>query len=84
MAVKLRLTRIGKKKQPQYRIVAADARSPRDSLAGGQPATHTARRAAPHPHERALARSASKIDPRGRAGSRAEPIRWGINWRCPI
>ena len=29
MAVKLRLTRIGKKKQPQYRIVAADARSPR-------------------------------------------------------
>ena len=30
MAVKLRLTRIGKKKQPQYRIVAADARSSRD------------------------------------------------------
>jgi small subunit ribosomal protein S16 len=30
MAVKLRLTRIGKKKKPQYRIVAADARSPRD------------------------------------------------------
>ncbi len=24
MAVKLRLTRVGKKKQPQYRIVAAD------------------------------------------------------------
>ena len=24
MAVKLRLTRIGKKKQPQYRIVVAD------------------------------------------------------------
>jgi small subunit ribosomal protein S16 len=30
MAVKLRLTRIGKKKQPQYRIVAADSRAPRD------------------------------------------------------
>jgi small subunit ribosomal protein S16 len=30
MAVKLRLTRIGKTKQPQYRIVAADGRSPRD------------------------------------------------------
>jgi small subunit ribosomal protein S16 len=30
MAVKLRLTRVGKKKQPQYRIVVADARSPRD------------------------------------------------------
>jgi small subunit ribosomal protein S16 len=30
MAVKLRLTRIGKKKQPQYRIVVADSRSPRD------------------------------------------------------
>jgi small subunit ribosomal protein S16 len=30
MAVKLRLTRIGKTKQPQYRIVATDGRSPRD------------------------------------------------------
>jgi len=30
MAVKLRLTRIGKTKQPQYRLIAADARSPRD------------------------------------------------------
>jgi small subunit ribosomal protein S16 len=30
MAVKLRLMRMGKKKQPTYRLVAADARSPRD------------------------------------------------------
>ncbi len=30
MAVKLRLMRMGKKKQPIYRIVAADSRSPRD------------------------------------------------------
>jgi small subunit ribosomal protein S16 len=30
MAVRLRLTRTGKKKQPQYRIVAADAHTPRD------------------------------------------------------
>jgi small subunit ribosomal protein S16 len=30
MAVKLRLMRIGKKKQPVYRVVAADSRSPRD------------------------------------------------------
>jgi small subunit ribosomal protein S16 len=30
MAVKLRLTRVGKTKQPYYRIVAADSRSPRD------------------------------------------------------
>ena len=30
MAVKLRLTRVGKKKQPTYRIVAADSRTPRD------------------------------------------------------
>ena len=30
MAVKLRLTRVGKTKQPQYRIVATDERSPRD------------------------------------------------------
>ena len=30
MAVRLRLMRMGKKKQPTYRIVAADARAPRD------------------------------------------------------
>jgi small subunit ribosomal protein S16 len=30
MAVKLRLTRVGKKKQPQYRVVAADSRCARD------------------------------------------------------
>lgn len=30
MAVKLRLMRMGKKKQPTYRLVASDARSPRD------------------------------------------------------
>ena len=30
MAVKLRLVRTGKKKQPTYRLVAADSRSPRD------------------------------------------------------
>ena len=30
MAVKLRLMRMGKKKQPTYRVVAADRRSPRD------------------------------------------------------
>ena len=30
MAVKLRLMRMGKKKQPTYRIVAADSRSPRN------------------------------------------------------
>ena len=30
MAVKLRLKRMGAKKRPTYRIVAADSRSPRD------------------------------------------------------
>ncbi len=30
MSVKIRLTRVGKKKQPHYRIVVADSRSPRD------------------------------------------------------
>lgn len=30
MAVRLRLMRMGKKKQPYYRVVAADRRSPRD------------------------------------------------------
>ena len=30
MAVKIRLMRVGKKKQPSYRVVVSDARSPRD------------------------------------------------------
>ena len=30
MAVKIRLRRMGKKKEPNYRIVVADSRSPRD------------------------------------------------------
>ncbi len=30
MAVKLRLMRMGKKKQPTYRVVAADSHAPRD------------------------------------------------------
>ena len=30
MAVKIRLTRMGAKKRPTYRIVATDSRSPRD------------------------------------------------------
>jgi small subunit ribosomal protein S16 len=30
LAVKLRLRRLGKKKQPIYKVVAADSRSPRD------------------------------------------------------
>ncbi|HEY7136772.1 MAG TPA: 30S ribosomal protein S16 [Acidimicrobiia bacterium] len=30
MAVKIRLMRVGKKKQPSYRVVVADGRSPRD------------------------------------------------------
>lgn len=30
VAVKIRLMRVGKKKQPSYRVVVADARSPRD------------------------------------------------------
>jgi len=30
MAVKIRLKRVGKKKAPSYRVVVADARSPRD------------------------------------------------------
>ena len=30
MAVKIRLTRMGSKKRPSYRVVATDSRSPRD------------------------------------------------------
>ena len=30
MSVKLRLTRVGKTKQPQYRVIAADCRRPRN------------------------------------------------------
>jgi small subunit ribosomal protein S16 len=33
MAVKLRLTRLGKKKKPVYRIIAIDGRSKRDGAA---------------------------------------------------
>ncbi len=33
MAVKIRLKRMGQKKRPFYRIVVADARSPRDGKA---------------------------------------------------
>lgn len=33
MAVKLRLKRMGSKKKPFYRVVAADSRSPRDGKA---------------------------------------------------
>lgn len=32
MAVKIRLTRLGSKRNPFYRIVVADARSPRDGI----------------------------------------------------
>ena len=31
MAVRIRLTRVGAKKQPSYRVVVADSRSARDS-----------------------------------------------------
>ncbi len=30
MAVRIRLTRVGKKKQPSYRVIVADQRAPRD------------------------------------------------------
>jgi small subunit ribosomal protein S16 len=33
MAVRIRLTRVGAKKQPSYRVVVADGRSARDSRA---------------------------------------------------
>jgi len=33
MAVKIRLTRTGSKKNPHYRVVVADARAPRDGAA---------------------------------------------------
>lgn len=32
MAVKIRLTRMGAKKRPTYRIVASDSRNPRDGM----------------------------------------------------
>lgn len=47
MAVKIRLRRVGAKKQPAYRIVIADARSPRDGrfieiIGAYNPLTHPA------------------------------------------
>ena len=44
MAVKMRLKRMGKKRNPIYRIVVADARSPRDGRnIGAQPTDTVAR-----------------------------------------
>ena len=44
MAVKIRLKRVGKKKQPYYRVVVADARFPREErhAAAGRIAQHYA------------------------------------------
>ena len=47
MPVRIRLRRVGKKKQPQYRLVVADSRAPRDgafieTLGTYNPLTHPA------------------------------------------
>src|ERR1043165_10137284 len=48
VAVKLRLMRMGKKKQPTYRIVAADSRAPRDGRFIEIVGTYDPPRAPPH------------------------------------
>ena len=48
MAVKIRLARHGSKKAPFYRIVVADARSPRDGAFIGRVGTYNPR---PNPSE---------------------------------
>ena len=47
MAVTLRLTRCGGKKSPHYRVVAADARSPRDGRLIEQVGTYDPRQDPP-------------------------------------
>ena len=49
MAVKLRLTRVGSKKNPIYRVVAADSRSPRDGKVPRDRRAATTRRPIPRP-----------------------------------
>ncbi|MET0830758.1 MAG: 30S ribosomal protein S16, partial [Acidimicrobiia bacterium] len=44
MSVKIRLTRMGKKKQPSYRVVVMDSRRPRDGAYIEQIGTYDPRR----------------------------------------
>ena len=90
MAVKLRLTRMGKTKQPPYRVVAADSRSPRDGrfieIVGHynprtEPSTHHHRQrqgrevaAAGRPADRPGAQAAQDLR-RARAVHRRKPVK---------
>jgi ribosomal protein S16 len=69
VAVKLRLVRIGKKKQPTYRLVAADSRSPRNGrfieIVGTYAPTPLWRSTTPKPS------NGSPRAPRPRSGSRS-------------
>ena len=71
MAVKLRLVRIGKKKQPTYRLVAADSRSPRNGRFIEIVGTYA-------PRGRSLAEPESVIDI-----DNAKAVKWLVNGAQP-
>ncbi len=59
MAVKIRLSRVGAKAAPSYRIVVADARNPRDGSFIEKVGTYNPR--VPHDHKERLVLKADRI-----------------------
>jgi small subunit ribosomal protein S16 len=59
MSVKIRLSRVGAKAQPTYRIVVADSRSPRDGSFIEKVGTYNPR--GPHDHKERLVLKAERI-----------------------
>ena len=76
--VKLRLTRVGKKKQPSYRLVAANSRAPRDGrfieiLGHYNPMVEPATLVLVEPHGPAVGLDKASHDREAEAGPRVGP-----------
>jgi len=59
MALKIRLSRVGAKRQPSYRLVIADSRNPRDGRFIEKVGTYTPR--VPHDHKERLVLKTERI-----------------------
>ena len=59
MSLKIRLSRVGAKKQPSYRLVVADARNPRDGRFIEKVGTYNPR--VPHDHKERLVLKTERI-----------------------
>src|SRR5579883_2609716 len=59
MSLKIRLSRVGAKKQPSYRLVVADSRSPRDGRFIEKVGTYNPR--VPHDHKERLVLQTERI-----------------------